>query len=409
MSEIVGDNSTRETQPAITRRIGDFLKRRFDWIKPRITISKTLAFLAIVAGVYYALARAPEVAPISAPLPDSDADNASLLIAPFLHGQYFCDEAVALNTVHTEEEAALFSASIGKNAANRISATLDSLGPKVSPSGKYQLGYTLNVPLMRYFRKIEGRWVLDTDALKANLGTITDVDRPVVVYLSINHFTDANVELSAELARDTRNLMWNRSGPMHPDDYFNNPIIAWTLSDQGAPINVMRRHVFSAAVDVISKLPANAQKRIAAVSVLGETHDLFPRLVGGPSFDIDPYNATDYSPVSVQGFRTWLMQKYSTIAALNRDLAADFTSFAAINPPSKDIRRETLIILCEHVNIYYSGQIPIYGWIHDKRGRSLKVDVYLNGAGVGPHAPGLAAPTLPMLCQQSPTPTSDSD
>lgn len=337
------------------------------------------------------------VSPIQPVVPDQPVSPAQpipkpqpLLLAPFLSGQYFCNEAVTDPLVLNEEDAALLCASKGQNGAARITAALDTIGPKTSPSGKYQLGYTLTMPMFRYFKKVNDKWELDTETLTANLTTITDVERPVVIYLSANHFTDAGLALSAELAKDTRNLMWTRSGPLLPDDYFNNPVIAWTLSDQTAPVNVMRRQVFHAAVDAICSLPEASRTKIVAVSLLGEVHHLFPNFTGGPSFNIPAYDATDYSPVATQGFRAWLKQKYVSIFMLNNDLAAQFTSFEEINPPSKDIHTEQLTTYFDHIDTYAAGTVPIYGWLNDTKGRDLNVTVYLDGKQIGVARTGLS-------------------
>ena len=314
----------------------------------------------------------------------------SLLLAPFLSGQYFCSEAVTNPLVLNEEDAALLCASNGTTGAARITTALDAIGPKISPSGKYQLGYTLTMPMFRYFKKVNDKWELDNETLKANLTTITEVDRPVVVYLSGNHFTDAGLVLSAELANDSRNLMWTRSGPLLPDDYFHNPVIAWTLTDQTAPVNVMRRQVVNAAVDAICSLPEASRNKIVAVSLLGEVHHLFPNITGGPSFSIPEYDATDYSPAATQGFRAWLKQKYVSIFMLNSDLAGQFTSFEQINPPSRDIHTEQLSTYFDHIDTYAAGAVPIYGWLNDTKGRDLKVTVFLDGKQVGTARTGLS-------------------
>ena len=144
----------------------------------------------------------------------SGGTSQSLLIAPFIEGQFHCDDAVNNRDVKSEDDAALLCASKGKNGAHRISAVLDELGSAVSPSGKYQLGYTLNVPVFRYFKKVDGRWIFDQESLSRNLTTITDVDRPVVIFLSADHFAVSNSALTADLASDLRNLMWTRAGPL---------------------------------------------------------------------------------------------------------------------------------------------------------------------------------------------------
>src|SRR6266853_2798355 len=121
-----------------------------------------------------------------------DFPGPSLVIAPFITAQSFCDDAVNNVAVQTDDEAALFCASKGKNAANRISAALAALGPATSPSGKYRLGYTLTVPLLRYFENVNGQWVVNSNLLASVLSNVVDINRPVVIYLSSNHFTDAN-------------------------------------------------------------------------------------------------------------------------------------------------------------------------------------------------------------------------
>ena len=241
----------------------------------------------------------------SAQLPPS-----SLLIAPHIQGQTFCPETVEDLKIISEEDAAAFCAAKGSNAAARISATLDAIGPAVSPSGKYALGYLLSLPLMRYFVQQNGAWVIDKKALQNDVSLIRDVNRPVVVYLSANHFTNAGIELSKQLAADPQNLMWTRKGPLRSDAYFAVPVYAWTLANDRAPVTVMRRAVFSAAIDAICKLDARSRDRIAAVSLLGEVHQLSPEFPNGMGYG-ESFEVTDYSPVSVQGFRAWLAAAWS--------------------------------------------------------------------------------------------------
>jgi hypothetical protein len=313
----------------------------------------------------------------------------TLVIAPFLAGEYFCDVAVNDTSVLNDDDAATLCASEGRTAADRVSAFLDTLGPTNSPSGKFQLGYTLNMPLLRYVKQVNGKLTVDQNLLASNLQLINDVDRPVVVYLSSDHFTDSNVTLALQLAANDQNLMWTRDGPLAPQLYFNSPIIAWTLYDQTAPISVTRQQVLAAAIEAICKLPTSAQAKIVAVSLLGETHELFPNFEAGPSFSVPSYEATDYSPVAVNGFRIWLTQIYGTVDAFNYGLAANFASFDSINPPSKNIRTEMFSSFFDDIDPYAPGLVPIYGWIFDKLGRELEVFAYLDGARVGVAQMGL--------------------
>jgi hypothetical protein len=313
-----------------------------------------------------------------------------LLIAPFLQGAYYCAGAEDVPENLTDDEAAKYCADRHLTGAPRIEAALAKIGPSVSPSGNYQLGYTLIVPLMRYFKQHDSQWVLDREELRNGLSTISGVNRKVVVYLSANHFTDAGVKLSAELARDPANLMWTRSGPMFPDSYFDHPIVAWSLSDPDAPITKLRREVFKAAVEEICQLPKESQDRIAAVSVLGEVHQMYSGFVDGPRYGVSVVDATDYSPTAVRGFKWWLRDRFKTVEALNKRLGSAFVSFDEVTPPSKDMHTEQVSSLLEHLDNYAAGSLPVYGWIHDKAARALNVSVRVDGAPVGEAEMGLS-------------------
>jgi hypothetical protein len=80
------------------------------------------------------------------------------------------------------------------------------LGPKVVRPENFSSA-TLDLPLLRYFKKINGRWTIDEDLLAGGLELINEVDRPVVVYFSSNHLTDSNVSLASPLAANNQNLV----------------------------------------------------------------------------------------------------------------------------------------------------------------------------------------------------------
>lgn len=319
----------------------------------------------------------------------ANIDSRRTVIAPFILGQYYCEEALDHPGVTHDNEAALFCASIDRNGADRISRFLDSIGPKHSPSGRFSLGYTLNVPLLRYFRQVDGGWKLDVDSLRHNIRTIVDVDRDVVIYLSANHFTDANIGLVRELCADSTNLMWGRDGPMQPDDYFAHLVASWTLSDYNAPITKMREEAFRAVAAIIRELPEDAQQRIVAISVLGEVHDMFPNFIQGPSQTLPLTQVTDYSPIMQDGFRRWLEQRFVSIAALNDALGAHYESFARVAAPSKDFRLDPVDTIFDHVDLFAGGNVSVYGWLGDRRQRPVAIDIYLDGIFQGEAELGL--------------------
>lgn len=351
-------------------------------------------FVAAISSLVFVLLSASATSCMATGL-SAEATNAEvtasspLVIAPFISGEYFDDHAVQDLSIKNEDQAALYEAKNNFTAANRIGSILDSIGPVLSPSGKYSLGYVLNIPLLRYFRKVGDEWIFDRVALKQNLAVIRQIDRPVVIYLSMNHFIDSNIQLARELARDPKNLMWNRYGPLYVDNYFGNTVVAWTLVDQTAPISIMRKTAFGAAAAAISSLPREARKKIVGISVLGEVHELFPAFQNGPDFSVPMYDATDYSPVAVNGFRIWLRQKYVDISKLNDALRSDYSDFGTVNPPSRDIRKEPLSSYFDHIDQYAAGVVPVYGWLYDERGRKYTISIILDGKSFGVAQTGL--------------------
>ena len=334
----------------------------------RITLSVT-ACVAAAFVIAYSLAPAT-----------AKTDNGPpLLIAPHISGETFCSASVDNPAVTDEEAAAILCTGKGQNAANRINAVLDQIGPKRSPLGHFELGYTLNLPLMRFFtRSASGAWVIDQPAIDNAVRIIKDVDRPVVVYLSANHFTDGGIALSNELARNPANLMWTRTGPLGAYDYFVVALHAWTLVDLDAPINVMRRRAFSAVLDSLCRLDAGSRARIAAVSVLGEVHQLWGNYGAGQGYDAG-FDITDYAPKAVAGFHKFLAQKYGTVSGFNAMAGSNFRSFEDVTPPSKNIRKEKLKNYFEHVDAYASGVVPVQGWAYDPSGKPVTIAVYLDG------------------------------
>ena len=254
------------------------------------------------------------------------APTATLLIAPHISGEAFCDSAVNDARIVTEDDAAAACAKHDENAADRITTLLDSVGPPLSPSRHFALGYTLDLPLMRFFSRTLSGWTLDPRAIEASVCVIHDVKRPVVVYLSANHFTDGGLALSEELAHDPQNLMWTKDGPLKANTYFAVALHAWTLTKQDAPINVLRRRAFAAVLDAICRLDPISRARITGVSLLGEVHQLYGNYQAGQGYAAS-YDVTDYAPQAVAGFRQFLARRFGHIAALNAMAGSSFHAF----------------------------------------------------------------------------------
>ncbi|MDL2338282.1 MAG: hypothetical protein QFE16_10610, partial [Pseudomonadota bacterium] len=105
-----------------------------------------------------------------------------------------------------------------------------------------------------------------------------------------------------------------------------------------------------------------------------------PDFQGGMGFQ-EKYLVSDYSRVSIEGFRSFLVARFVTVGALNTALGSDYPAFAAVEPPSKDIRSQPLTRYTEHIDSYAHGSLPISGWLHGptqpQSGRWIRV--YRNG------------------------------
>lgn len=299
-------------------------------------------------------------------------ENGRLLLAPMIGAVDAC--------LITNSDQVSVCADTPESATRIINATLDGLGPRLSADGKYELGYTLNVPLLRMFRPSESGWQVDVDAAKRIARTISDVNRPMVLYLFSTHFSVGGA-LEAQLLEDPLNLAQTTTGPLAKDNYFGLDIMPWSVARTDNQITERRQQAIEAVLAEICQLPLSAQRNIAGVTVLGEVHQLFPGFESGMGFD-NEYKITDYSSTSVQAFREYLSDKFGSIAALNQALGADYASFDDVLPPSRDIRKTRLNRFQEHIDAYAGGLLPITGWVSSSSRQSGGVDwvhIYLNG------------------------------
>ena len=304
----------------------------------------------------------------------------ALLLAPAIGGLGDCLELSA-------PAAPLEGACSGAqgSAAARINAALDALGPRRSPNGHFELGYTLVVPLLNLFEpKAGGDWAIDTEAVRRIARTVQDVDRPVVLYLFSTHFSE-NAPIEPVLAQDPANLAATPQGPLPVDRYLTGAMYPWSIARFDNPITQRREQAVKAVTGAICALPAAARRHVVGVNLLGEVHHLYPDFEAGMGFGT-PYVVTDYSEASRRGFRAWLKERFVSVAALNAALGAQFTSFDQIEPPSKDIRHERLDHFFQHIDAQAAGTLAVGGWLHDAaraKGDAPWVRVYLDGELVG--------------------------
>lgn len=311
-------------------------------------------------------------------------------ITPNIDGGAFCKSAFHSDSVKNNEDAARFCFNHNEDSADTIKNALNKIDKGKVYSGDFALGYTLTLPLFRYYQKnSNGEWVINEKFLRHDLNVISEINRPVNIYLSLNHFTDSNVEMSKELAKDSRNIMWNANGPMKISDYFGYPVIPWNISDVTSPIFKYRESVMISALKQISNIVNKYPGRIVGVSLLGEVHQMNNDILAGPSYSVDMNEISDYSPSSKKGFTEYLTERFKNISELNDFAGSSFSSFESVEPPSKNIRKDVLSSFFQHNDVYSSGILNLYGWLTEKRNCDFKLNVYIDGKYSGDAEYGL--------------------
>ncbi|MDA8453552.1 hypothetical protein M4R22_02135 [Acidovorax sp. GBBC 3334] len=332
------------------------------------------ALLWLAAGLPQAWAAAP--APVAA------APRPPLILAPTIVGMEVCDDVASDPTVTDFEAAAARCRQLGRTGARAVRELLDTLEPG-GPAGDVQVGFTATLQLLGLYRRTPRGWEIDPALVDSYLRLITEVQRPVVVYLAANHF-DAVGPLTRELSKDPRNLMLLPDGRAPEVDYFGHRVVPYTLlTDPDIPVNRYRFEALRYVARRLQALPAAVQDRIVAVTLAGEVHQFFPDFENGMG-DHRAQKTTDYSAASVEGFRRYLERRDGSLAALNERLGARFASFAQIQAPRRDARADPQVPVLEHYDAAAAGTLAVAGWLWDPRGRIDGLDLYLDARYMGP-------------------------
>lgn len=324
-----------------------------------------IVFLLLVSGGWLSWLLAPE--------------DGKLLIAPMIGGLdscYYKRQELA----HNEPNSEFTKLCVRENdsPAAVINATLDTFSEKRKFQGDYRLGYTLYVPLFKLFTLQQDRFEINPAFAKRIAHSIRDVDRPVILYLFSDHF-GVDSPFEDILAKNPENILQTTAGPLPIDKFGVVKVFPWSFVNLDNQITRLREQAMGAVLDEVCALPDRVRRRIEGVTLLGELHHMYPHFETGMGFDGD-YLISDYSAVSVSGFRGFLKEKYHDVQSLNAALGSNFTQFEEIDPPSKNIRTQSLKHFWEHIDPYAHGTLPISGWV----GRSSpqvvpQIHLYLNG------------------------------
>jgi hypothetical protein len=311
--------------------------------------------------------------------------SARIFLAPMID----LDGCIAPNSpaaADAQTQRELGQACLGPQGSGAALAesTLSGLQAAGSKSARYELGYTLKVPLLKLFKQQDGDWIVNQEILGRVVRTLRDTDRPAILYLFSTHFgQDAPIEKA--LAADPANLSWTTKGPLQTGVYYTAPIYNWTFATPRTAITERRIQAARAVLREICKLEPRHIKKIRGITLLGELHHLFPDFEAGMGF-ARPYLISDYSQVSKIGFRAFLQKHSNTISNFNANIGTDWTSFDQVEPPSKDVRTTPLHDFTEHIDSFAHGFLPISGWAYVKEATESSpamVRIYRNGELIG--------------------------
>ena len=306
---------------------------------------------------------------------------ARMLLAPMI-GLDVCFSPTDRASAGKPTDAELLKSCSGPqgSAAPLVESTLAGLQPLGSSSPDYELGYTLNVPLLKLFKEQDGDWVIDKELLGRVVRTLRDTDRPAILYLFSTHFGQS-APIEAALAADPANLGWTPQGPLPNGIFYGADIYNWSLAGTRTAITARRVQAAQAVLSEICKLEPRHIQKIRGITLLGELHHLFPNYEKSMGFE-PPYLVSDYSETSKAGFRRFLESYFGTIASLDAAIGTSWTSFAQVDPPSKDIRTTPLRDFTEHIDSFAHGVLPISGWAYVPGATDLTpamVRIYRNG------------------------------
>lgn len=315
-----------------------------------------------------------------------DAHARPTLIAPMLDGIRACPGAIEAEGVETAEVAWQWCQAHQENAAPLIENIFAPFGPMVSDDGRFELGYTLGMPLLSYVRLNESNDVsIDRELIRHDLTLLRDNPRSVVLYLFGNHFVlPDQQEIAQRIAEDERSVMQLADGSTPIDDYFASSIYPWTLGDQGALIDKAKHAASQAVLEEVCALPEPQREKVRALTVLGETHHFFPDFMHGMGYS-QTLEVTDYGDVALQQFREWLMAQYGSLQHLNVALETTFVDESAIEPPSNVAEQGAWQLYDTHA----SGKVAFHGWAYEESGQPFSIGVYLNGRYIGDATTGL--------------------
>lgn len=306
------------------------------------------------------------------------------LISPMVGGLDICPSALE-KKFSSLSEAAAYCQNISETAAVLLENKLSEFGPETSPDGHFSVGYTIGFPLLSYVDVADdGSFSIDKKKVAHRVRLLKETERQAVVYLFSNHFSVSDgAAVEEKIARlDSASLMQLSDGTSPIDGYFSSKTYPWAIDAGDTLIEKVRMAAIKEVMSQLCELNEADNKKIRAVTVLGELHHVYPDFFNGMGFKTD-FVTTDYSSGSVARFQDYLKLKYKTVAALNKVFNSDFSSFSTIFPPSKNINKDKLDNFFQHIDYASSGVLTLHGWAARKDGKPVNIKVFVDGVYAG--------------------------
>ncbi|RUP24113.1 MAG: hypothetical protein EKK45_26490 [Curvibacter sp.] len=311
----------------------------------------------------------------------------TLYLVPTIEGLYACEEGAARTEIRTYAALNDWCMAQQLDASPAITRALDALEPG-GPTGKVQVGFLANLQLLSLYRRQGQGWAIDDRRVDAFLRVVSRVQRPFVLYLAADHF-DTQGPLTDELLKDPASLMQLSDGKAPLSSYFGYRIAPYTLlTDENILVNRYRFEALRHVARKILALPPQVRKRMVAITLAGELHQMFPDFENGMGRFAD-VRVTDYSPASVQQFRTWLLRRHGSLSRMNQALGTRFSRLGEVPAPGQAGQNDATHALSWHYDAWADGQVTVAGWLWDPQRRIQALDLFVDGRRAGPIERGL--------------------
>lgn len=310
-----------------------------------------------------------------------------MYLVPTIEGLYACEEGAARAEIRSYAALNDWCIAHQLDASPAITRALEALEPG-GPAGQVQVGFLANLQLLSLYRRQGQGWAIDDRRVDAFLRVVSRVSRPFVLYLAADHF-DTQGPLTDELLKDPASLMRLSDGTPPLSEYFGYRIAPYTLlTDERILVNRYRFEALRHVVRKIQALPQDVQKRMVAITLAGELHQMFPDFENGMG-QFANARVTDYSPASVRQFRTWLLNRHGSLSRVNQALGMHFSSLDEVPAPGQSGRTGTASALAGHYDAWADGQVTVAGWLWDPQRRVQALDLFVDGRKAGPLERGL--------------------